>query len=84
MKGQTKDLGSTDFKRGLGKPAMEFIWNMEKPLWVRGKTSIMDSSLCLLKGFVGMLDIGIYGSILAKKFRNRKTGIYGYETNAYC
>ena len=84
MKGQTKELGSTDFKIGLGTPAMEFMWNMTKPLQVPGKTSIMDSILCLLKGLVGILDIGIYGSVLAKKFRNCKSGIYGYETNAYC
>ena len=84
MKGQTKELGSTYFQSGLGTPAMEFMWNMTKPLWVPGKTSIMDSSLCLLKGLVGMLDMVIYGSVLVKKFRNRKAGIYGYETNAYC
>ena len=51
------------------------MWNMKKPFWVTGNTYIMDSSLCVLKGLVGMLDIGIYGSLLAKKFRNRKTGI---------
>ena len=47
---------------------------MTKPLWVTGNTYIMDSSLYVLKGLVGMLDIGIYGSLLAKKFRNWKTG----------
>ena len=60
------------------------MWNMTKPLWVTGKTHIMYSSLCVLKGLVGMLDIGICGSLLAKKFRNWKTGIYGYEINAHC
>ena len=59
------------------------MWNMKKPLWVTGKTYIMDSSLCVLKGLVGMLDIGIYGSLLVKRFRNLKTGIYGYEINAH-
>ena len=57
---------------------------MTKPLWVTGNTYIMDSSLCVLKGLVGMLDISIYGSLLVKKFRNLKTGIYGYEINAHC
>ena len=38
----------------------------------------------MLRGLVDMLDIGIYGSLLAKKFRNLKTGIYGYEINAHC
>ena len=60
------------------------MWNMTKPLWVTGKTYIMDSSLCVLKGLFGMLDIGIYGSLLVNKFRNLKTGIYGYEINAHC
>ena len=41
----------------------------------------MDSSLCLLKGLVDMLEIGIYGSVLVKKFRNWKTGFYRYEIN---
>ena len=43
----------------------------------------MDSSLCVLKGFVGMLEIVIYDRVLVNKFRNRKTGIYGYEINAH-
>ena len=57
---------------------------MIKPLWVTGKTYIMDSRLCVLKGLVGMLDIGIYGRLLVKKFRNWKTGIHIYEINAHC
>ena len=60
------------------------MWNMTKPLWVSGKTYITDSSLCVLKRLVGMIDIGIYGSLLEKKFRNWKTGIYGYKINAHC
>ena len=60
------------------------MWNMKKPLWATGKTYIMESSLCVLKGLVGMIYIGIYGSLLVKKFRNWKTGIHRYETNAHC
>ena len=56
----------------------------ENKLWVTGKIYIMDSGLCVLKGLVGMLDIGLYGSLLVKNFRNLKTGIYGYEINAHC
>ena len=44
----------------------------------------MDSILCVLKGLVGMLDIGIYGSLLVKNFINWKTGIYRCEINAHC
>ena len=62
---------------------MEFICNMTKPLWVTVKTYIMDSSLCVLKGLVGILDIGIYGSLLVKKFINWKPGIYRYEINPH-
>ena len=43
----------------------------------------MESNLCVLKGLVGMLDIGIYGSLLVNNFRNLKTGINGYEINAH-
>ena len=63
---------------------MELMCNMTKPLWVTGKTYIMDISLCVLKGLVGMLDIGIYGSLFVKKFRNWKTGVHRYEINAHC
>ena len=48
---------------------------MTKIFWVTGNTYIMGSSLCVLKGLVGMIDIVIYGSLLAKKFKNWKTGI---------
>ena len=56
---------------------------MTKSLWVTGKTYIVDSRLCVLKVLVGMLDIGIYGILLVKKFRNWKTGIHRYEINAH-
>ena len=48
---------------------------MKKLLWVTGNTYIMDSNLCVLKGLVRMLDIGIYGRLLEKKLRNWETGI---------
>ena len=31
-----------------------------------------------------MLEISIYGRVLAKKLRNWKTGINGYEINSHC
>ena len=79
----TKELGSHYYQGGMGTPAMELMYNMKKPLWVTGKTYIMVSSLCVLKGLVGMLDISIYGRSLVKKFRNWKTGIHRYEINAH-
>ena len=78
MKVQTKELGSQYFQVILGTPDIELMCNMTKPLWVTGKTYILEGSLCVLKGLVGMLDIGIYGSLLVKKFRNWKTGIHRY------
>ena len=75
MEVRTKELGSPYFQGGLGTPAMELMYDMTKPLWVTGKTYILDSSLCVLKGLVGILGIVIYGRLLVKKFRNWKTGI---------
>ena len=62
---------------------MELMFNMTKTLWVTGKTYIMDSILCVFKGLFGMIDIGIYDSLLVKKFRSWKTGIHIYEINAH-
>ena len=61
---------------------MEFMCNMKKPLWVTVKIYSLHSSLCVLKLLVGIIDIGIYCSLLVKKFRNWKTGIHRYEINA--
>ena len=63
---------------------MELMCNMKEPLWVTGKTYIMEMIFCELKGLFGMIDIGIYGRLLVKKFRNWKTGIHIYEINAHC
>ena len=84
MEVRTEELGSQYFQGGMGSPAMTLMCNMIKPLWVTVKTHIMDSSLCVLKGLVGILDIGIYGRLLVKKYRNWKTGIHRYEINAHC
>ena len=58
---------------------MILIWNTEKSMWVTENTTIMDSSVCVLKGLVAIIGKSIYGSVSVKKFRNRKKGIYGYE-----
>ena len=79
----TKELVSQYFQGGMGTPAMELMCNITKPLWVTGKTYIMDSSLYVLTWLVGMLDIGVYGRLLVKKFRNWKTGIHRYKINAH-
>ena len=74
---------SQDFQGGMGTLAMELMCNMIKPLWVTVKTYIMDSTLCVLKGLFGMLDICIYVSLLVKNLGNWKTGIHRYEINAH-
>ena len=66
----TKELRSPDLQGGMGTPAMAFMCNMKKLLWVTGKTYIMDSNFCVLKWLVSMVDIDKYGSLLMKKFRN--------------
>ena len=83
MEVRTKELGSQDFQGGLGVLAMELMCNMIKPLWVTVKKYIMEISLCVLKGLFGMIDIGINGSLLVKKFRYWKTVIHRYEINGH-
>ena len=39
---------------------------MKTTLWVTGNTTIMYSSVCVLKGLVGIIGIGIYGRVLVK------------------
>ena len=78
MEGCPKDLGSPYFQIVMGTPAMSFMCNMKKTLWVTGKTPTMDSSLCMLKVLVVMIEIGFYISMLVKKFRNWKTDTYRY------
>ena len=79
-----KDFVNIDFQRGLVITAMALMWITTKLLWVTGKTTIMDSSLYVLKVLIGMLKIGVYCRLLVKKFRNQKTVIYRYEINAHC
>ena len=63
---------------------MALMWNLKKLLLVTGKTTVVDSSSCVLKGFFGVLEIGIYVRVLVKNFVDCKTGIYGHEINAHC
>ena len=57
---------------------MALMWNTKKLVLVTGKTRVMDSSLSLLKGLIGILDKGICGRVLLNNFRNWETVIYGY------
>ena len=56
---------------------MALIWRMTKSLRGTGKTVIMNSGFCVLKGLIGMCKIGVYISPGAKKPRYWPSGIYG-------
>ena len=62
---------------------MLLIWNMNKPLWVTGKTVIIESGFCVLKGFIGMYGRGVYGSAGANKRIYWPSGIYVDQINAH-
>ena len=62
---------------------MLLVWMMTKPLWVTGKTMIMDSGFFVLKGMIVMYYIGVYGSTVAKKRIYWPSGIYGNQINAH-
>ena len=53
----------------------------DKPLWGIGGTVITDSDFCVLRGFIDMLERGIYGSTLTKNYGYWKTEIYGDSIN---
>ena len=40
---------------------------MPESLFVTGKAVVRDSGFCVLKGFVGMLALGVYGTAVIKK-----------------
>ena len=55
---------------------MSLVWRMEKTLWGKGKTVIMESKLFLMKGLIGMFNIVLHDSELANKRGYWPTGIY--------
>ena len=64
-----KDLVRPDFETGLVTSTISLVWRMTKPLWGTGKAVVLDSGFCVLKGLIGMYDIGLYGSAVTKKRR---------------
>ena len=61
---------------------MVFIWRITKPCWGTGKTVIMDSYFCVLKGLIYVFDGGLYGIALVNKIIYSRTIMYGYGTNS--
>ena len=62
---------------------MELMWRMTKPLWGTGKTVIIDSGSLVLKGLIGMYNIGVYVNAVAKNHIYCPSGIYVDQTNAH-
>ena len=74
----TKGVWKSRFQVELETLTISLMCNMIKKLWRTGKTAIMGSGLYVLKGFVGIVEVGIYGSVLVNNFRSYKTYIYRY------
>ena len=43
------------------------MMRMTKPLFGTGEAVVIDSGFCVLKGLVGMLSHGVYGTMVIKK-----------------
>ena len=82
-KDSSKELLSPEFESGPLTSTMAFVWRITKPVWVTGKMVIMESGLCVLKGFIGMYERGVYGSAEKKKRRYLPEGMYGDQINAH-
>ena len=76
-----KKLVRIESEAVLLKSTMSLIWRMNKLLWGTGKMVIVFNGFCVIKGLIGMYDIGVYGSAVAKTCRYRPAGIYGDRTN---
>ena len=78
----TNELGSQDFQGGLGTLAIKLMCNMTKLLRGTGKTCIMYSSLCVLKGLVGMLDIS--NNDIVETIIKTASSILDYDNSRKC
>ena len=62
---------------------MVLMWRTDKLFWITGNMMIMDISLCVLNGLVGMSGRIVYGSIVVNKCIYWPAGIYGDKINSY-
>ena len=74
-KDSSKELVSPEFESGPLTSTMALVWRITKPVWVTGKMVIMESGLCVLKGFIGMYERGVFGSSVTKKRIYWQSGI---------
>ena len=54
------------FEEKLG--ATSLVVSITKPLWGTGKVVVVYSGFCVLEGWISMMDKGILGSSLIKKW----------------
>ena len=63
-----KERGKPEFEADYGATGGLMMWIM-KPLFGTGKAVVMDSVFYVMKGLVGMLYHGVYGTTVIKKKR---------------
>ena len=65
-KDQPTEIGKPDFEAEYGATG-GLMMRMTNPLFGTGKTVVKDSGFCVIKGLVGMLSRGVYGTTVIKK-----------------
>ena len=67
-KDQPTEIGKPDFEAEYGATG-GLVMRMTNPLFGTGKAVVKDSGFCVMKGLVGMLSRGVYGTTVIKKKR---------------
>ena len=63
---RTTERGKPEFEADYGATG-GLIMRMKNPLFGTGKTVVMDSGFCVMRGLVGMLAHGVYGTTVINK-----------------
>ena len=71
------------FETVPGTYTMALMCRITKKLWITGKAVIVDSGFYVLKVFICMYDILVYGSAVVKNSRYCTSVIYGDQINAH-
>ena len=67
-KDRPKEIGKPEFEGAYGATGGMMVW-MKEPLFGTGKSVVMDSGFCALKGIEGMLAHWVYGTTVIKEKR---------------
>ena len=70
-------MGKKEFEE-KGETAV-LMARITNPLWVTGKVVFMDSGLCVLEGFISMVEKDVLGSVLVQKPRYWPKGVPSEE-----